>query len=178
MEPRRCSVLTCVSPVRARGLCNKHYLRAWNDGTLDLVVPLPKATARFWSKVDRRGSDDCWLWTASVCREGYGRFNATDIDLPSTLAHRIAYEWTVGPIPEGLHLDHLCRVRNCVNPAHLEPVTAAENTRRAANFNRSKMMCDSGHPFSPDNTVVYDGKRACRACRNRWSLSYKQRQRA
>lgn len=138
MRDRTCSLLTCSSPVRARGLCNRHYLRAWNDGTLDLVAPLPTATLRFWSKVDRDHPSGCWIWTASVCREGYGRFNANDIDLPSTLAHRIAYSWIVGPIPEGLTLDHLCQVRSCVNPDHLEPVTTGENTRRA--FARRKAI--------------------------------------
>lgn len=176
--PRHCSVLNCDNPARARGLCNKHYLRAWNDGTLDLVAPLPKAAARFWAKVDREGSGGCWLWTASVCHEGYGRFNATDIALPSTLAHRIAYEWLIGPITDGLHLDHLCRVRNCVNPEHLEPVTPAENTRRAANHNSSKLYCAAGHPFTAENTSVYYGKRACRICRNQWSREYKARRRA
>lgn len=131
-----CAVPACANPKRARGLCNLHYLRAWNDGTLDLVAPLPGAMRRFWAKVDKNAPDGCWIWTASTCHEGYGRFNANDIDLPSTLAHRIAYTWLVGPIPAGLTLDHLCFVTNCVNPEHLEPVTNGENVRRAVERRR------------------------------------------
>jgi hypothetical protein len=169
MADRRCSYPDCNADVRARGLCNKHYLRAWNDGTLDLVAALPGPRERFWSKVAvPQGGDGCWMWTASRCREGYGRFNADDADLPSTLAHRIAYTWLVGPIPEGLTLDHLCRNTSCVNPDHLEPVTAAENSRRAGNWNRGKTHCTHGHEFTTTNTYMApDGRRACRECRRR-----------
>lgn len=78
-------------------------------------------------------------------------------------AHRVAYEHLVGPIPEGLQLDHLCRNRTCVNPEHLEPVTAQENTVRA----RSLIThCPSGHPYSDTNTAVgRNGKRYCRECK-------------
>lgn len=168
MPERTCSVNGCTSPKRARGLCNRHYLRAWNDGTLDLVAPLPNAQRRFWAKVDRRGPDECWPWIASRDPLGYGRFNADDAVLPSTLAHRIAYTWLIGPIPDGLCLDHLCRNPPCVNPAHLEPVTLAENTRRGAAglYNRVKTHCKHGHPFDDENTLVCrDGRRSCRTCR-------------
>lgn len=74
---------------------------------------------RFWLKVDKRGPDDCWEWKAGRCL-GYGQFWNNVRDMP---AHRFAYEAVVGPIPEGLTLDHLCRNKGCVNPAHLEPVT-------------------------------------------------------
>jgi hypothetical protein len=79
------------------------------------------APARFWAKVATDG--DCWLWRAHVMRNGYGYFD-------KGYAHRWAYQHMVAEIPEGLELDHLCRVRNCVNPYHLEPVTHAENHRR------------------------------------------------
>jgi len=102
---------------------------------------------------------------ASRCSEGYGRFNANDITLPSTLAHRIAYTWLVGPIPPAMTLDHLCRNTSCVNPAHLEVVTSAENSRRAVKWNRGKLHCMHGHSFDEANTYkTPDGRRACKTC--------------
>jgi predicted DNA-binding transcriptional regulator AlpA len=80
---------------------------------------------RFWEKVEPTGF--CWEWTAFKDRKGYGRFRVDDRTMQ---AHRVAYELLVGPIPEGLHLDHLCRNTSCVNPDHLEPVDLAENVRR------------------------------------------------
>lgn len=97
----------------------------------------------------------CWLWNRSIDRHGYGRFNRE-------LAHRRLYELYVGPIPDGLHIDHLCRVRHCVRPDHLEPVTQAENNRRAAAV---RTHCPHGHPLSGDNLRTRnDGNRGCKAC--------------
>lgn len=79
----------------------------------------------FWSRVDK--TDGCWLWTSTVVWNGYGQFR---INNRRVYAHRFAYEQVVGPVPDGL--DHLCRNRRCVNPAHLEPVTRQENLRRGA----------------------------------------------
>lgn len=114
---------------------------------------------QFWAKVDKTG--DCWLWTAACNPKGYGKFRATGT------AHRIAYIDLVGPIPEGMELDHLCRVRNCVNPDHLEPVTSAENTLRGDSFagrHARQTSCLRGHPFDTRNTRLYRGRRVCRAC--------------
>lgn len=81
--------------------------------------------AAFWRHVDKRGSDECWPWLGRLTDDGYGRFG----DL---LAHRVTYAISVGPIPDGMTLDHyVCASRSCVNSAHLEPVTDQENTRRA-----------------------------------------------
>src|SRR6266576_3456485 len=99
---------------------------------------------RFWAKVDRRGSEECWPWQANRGR-GYG-----NVWIAGRMyrAHRVAYELLIGPIPEGLTLDHLCRNRGCVNPAHLEPVTSRENTLRGEGIsanNARKTHCKHGH---------------------------------
>lgn len=85
---------------------------------------------RFWPKVRISGTH--WLWTAYIRPDGYGGFRADDVHT----AHRFSYQHFVGPIPEGLVIDHLCRVRNCVNPDHLEAVTQAENSYRKAPIRR------------------------------------------
>ncbi len=121
---------------------------------------------RFWAKVSKGpGLFDCWEWTASRNTKGYGQFGLRGRRL---MAHRLSYEWLIGPIGEGLQIDHLCRVRNCVNPAHLEPVTCKENLRRGegpAARNTRKATCPHGHPYAGDNLYVStDGKRRCREC--------------
>jgi len=83
-------------------------------------------------------------------------------------AHRLSYETEIGPIPEGLELDHLCRVRSCVNPLHLEPVTHQENVRRGegANFWRNKTHCPQGHEYTEENTGISNrNNEKCRYCR-------------
>lgn len=119
---------------------------------------------RFWMRVDADG--DCWLWTGPVDREGYGQ-----LAMPGpryVKAHRIAYELLVGPIEPGLQVDHLCRVRACVNPDHLEPVSARVNVRRSqstAAANARKVTCNRGHLFDEANTrVTAKGWRYCRTC--------------
>lgn len=136
---------------------------------------------RFWPKVNRDGADGCWLWTASLNDAGYGQiYNGAG---RPERAHRVAYELLVGPIPPGLHLDHLCRVRHCVNPAHLEPVTIAENNRRAAAAAvpgaRRKTHCRNGHAFTPGNTRMDpSGFQRCRTCERAQSLAGYYRRRA
>ena len=108
----------------------------------------------------------CWLWLGGV-NEGYGRVR---VGRKQAMAHRVMYEREVGPIPKGLTLDHLCRVRSCVNPAHLEPVTTRENTLRGVGvsaLNAQKVACVRGHRFDSKNTYHLRGKRSCRACHAR-----------
>lgn len=128
----------------------------------------PKVVARFWMKVGRSG--DCWEWSGADTT-GYGHFR-----LPGrrdVLAHRYAYEYLIGPIPGGLQLDHLCRNRRCVNPEHLEPVTQAENIRRAA-----KTHCVHGHELAGDNLYIDERRssRECRTCRRAAMVAFRQRQ--
>jgi hypothetical protein len=119
----------------------------------------------------------CWLWHGPTIRNGYGRVPGGRTvlsqygpvpDQPLILAHRYTYEFFVGPFPAGLVSDHLCRVRNCANPEHIEPVTSRENTLRGqtnAAENVLKTHCLNGHPFSPENTRVNaKGHRWCRTC--------------
>lgn len=109
--------------------------------------------------------DGCWLWTAVTTPNGYGKIGVNGQHLG---AHRVMYELIVGPVPEGLVIDHLCKVRHCVNPAHLEPVTQRENLLRADTIqarNAAKTHCIHGHEFSPKNTYIQsDGGRRCRRC--------------
>lgn len=129
------------------------------------VVGDPRMPQRFWDRVEVFGEVDCWMWTGNTSREGYGRiwWNGR-----KDYTHRVVYQTLVGPIPVGLVTDHLCKVRNCCNPAHLEPVTCGENTRRGVwNIGQalcaSKTHCVRGHEFTPEN--MYRTKRNARVCR-------------
>jgi hypothetical protein len=158
-----------------------HWQRWRKRGTTE--SPYPSLEERFWSKVDRRGPDECWPWLGGLFQgTGYGAFWVKTINFG---AHRIAYELLVGPIPEGAQLDHLCHNRDstclggpdcphrrCVNPAHLEPTTSAINLMRGdtrAAANASKTHCPAGHPYDDANTYEHGGHRTCRECsRQSW----------
>lgn len=125
----------------------------------------PYVEARFWPKVAIGNAHDCWEWQAFVRPDGYGHFwiPARKLMIGS---HRVAYELAVGPIPEGLQLDHLCRNTRCCNPAHLEPVTQAENARRSIPRCAKLTHCKRGHPLSGSNVHVNPkGQRICRTCK-------------
>lgn len=129
------------------------------------------ALDRFWAKVQKRdGENGCWEWTSANFRR-YGLFW---LNGKTEWAHRLAYELLVGPIPDGLTLDHLCRNPSCVNPAHLEPVTQSENARRA---NPPKTLCKHGHEYTEANTILLKstGKRQCRICSRYIAYSYHAR---
>lgn len=105
----------------------------------------------------------CWLWTAQIKRDGYGRLRD---GYRMRLAHRISYELFIGPVPEET-IDHLCRNRACVNPDHLESVTMRVNILRGfgiAMLHKRQTHCKNGHPFDGENTYMWHGYRHCRAC--------------
>ncbi len=141
----------------------------------------PIDPARFWRHVDSSGGLlACWPWTAGMDRYGYGEHRQiTAGKRRYWRAHRLAFEMTVGPIPDGLVIDHLCRNRSCCNPAHMEPVTPAENTRRGESGIvlgtrlRSREACPNGHPYVEGSYRIRNGRwRVCvecaRARRRRW----------
>ncbi len=121
--------------------------------------------ARFWSRVDHAGDDDCWLWKGSRTSHGYGSFS---ISAHTRTAHRLSWEYINGPIPDGLVIDHLCRVRHCVNPAHMELVSNGENVLRGEGptARHARLThCKHGHPFDEQNTRWRNNRRVCIACR-------------
>ena len=124
---------------------------------------LPEAAvSRFWSRVDRT-TGDCWIWTGSKTSAGYGNLA---IQQRWHYAHRLSYELVIGPIPEGLVIDHLCRVRHCVNPDHLEPVTNRVNIARGMAPYGLRTTCRRGHDITSEANVYVqpDGGRRCRLC--------------
>lgn len=134
---------------------------------------------RFMAKW-KEDANGCWIWQSTIYgirqdRPGYGSITVARRNRP---AHRVSYELLRGPIPAGMTIDHLCRVTLCVNPAHLEPVTAAENTRRAGPA--TKTHCVNGHPFDEANTYLRStgGQRGCRACNLAAVKRYEARKRA
>lgn len=125
---------------------------------------------QFWSRVDK--SEDCWIWSAGKDGNGYGVAivgSRSDGTYRHVKAHRLSYELTVGQIPDGLQVDHLCRVRACVNPAHLEPVTQRENILRGEGASAKaarQTHCKRGHPLSGDNLMhrADANRRECLTC--------------
>lgn len=183
-----CSAEGCDRESIARDLCGKHYQRLLKYGDALTVKKDPDRTVeeRFWPRVNKNGPvpeqrpeiGPCWVWTGTKLSSGYGIIS---IDGRTHRTHRLAFEWLVGEIPEGLEIDHLCRNRACCRPTHLEPVTGAVNIRRGVSpwgVNSRKTECPQGHPYSTENTYITPaGGRVCRICareRTREWLARKQ----
>lgn len=164
-------------------------MRWWTHGSPDITHVMRGDT---WERIEASFRVDeptgCWRWQKTINR-GYpyiywgGR---------AVLAHRLVYELKLGPIPDGLHLDHTCHSsdpscpggpcvhRSCVNPAHLEPVTKLENTLRSVqnNVQSRKTHCPQGHPYAGENLWIVNGERRCRECSLRRVREYRARKRA
>lgn len=167
----------CNLPLCACG-CNQHvilptatYLRGhhWK----------PTYESRFWSKVNK--TENCWLWTGSLTTKGYGQYG-----LNNKRAHRLAWFFTYGTWPAQDGLDHLCRIRHCVNPAHLEEVSTSTNLHRGEpnwKKQKNKTHCVNGHLFDEQNTYWRPDRptqRLCRQCgkesqRRRYALNRERR---
>ena len=129
---------------------------------------------RFGLRIEVSASG-CWLWTGKKTDKGYGAIRNNKKTLA---AHRVSYELHCGPIPDGKEIDHLCRVRHCVNPAHLEPVIHHVNVLRGEAGKRQASLthCKQGHPFDKSNTTIRpDGSRGCRICRREAGKRYASR---
>lgn len=137
---------------------------------------------RFWKKVKK--TDSCWEWLVSKTKGGYGQFNL-DGKGDMRYAHRLSYEFLVGPIPKGMQLDHLCRNRGCVNPEHLEIVDNKTNSLRGISEpakNARKTHCIAGHPLSGKNLYIVhlsSGEvwRRCATCHKRRNKAAKAKKR-
>lgn len=170
-----CSVEGCPRTVKAYGFCQFHHrrLQRWGDPRKARATP----EERFWSRVAITPS--CWLWTGTVGSHGYGVIKIGGRAGPVLLTHRVVYEWLVGPIPDGLTIDHLCRRTLCCNPQHLEAVSTRTNTLRGTSpsaINARKTHCKGGHEFTPENTYLSKkGHRTCKTCHVAWLKASRQR---
>lgn len=171
-----CSIDGCSRQPRSRGWCDPHYKRwmRWGDplGTRPVIPADVRFKARVGVGVPSAHHPDlgpCHMWTAGAIKQGYGSFHPAKGVM--VLAHRWIYEKTHGPIPDGLVVDHLCRVRRCVNVDHLEAVTNLENLRRGLGYglqNGMRTHCLHGHEYTPENTYTdRKGGIRCRACSRR-----------
>ena len=145
----------------------KKYVKRWERGQW----PRPSIEVYFWERVSKQ-SNGCWLWTGALTGDGYGILRRQTM-------HRWSYEKHRGEIPEGLEVDHLCSVRNCVNPDHMELVTHRENVQRSymrgkhdhrlgnlGKHKAAKTHCPQGHAYAGENLLIdkYTGARRCKAC--------------
>lgn len=171
---RICIIEGCSSIQHSRGCCGAHYsrLKRYGDATFHparrpkrvnpprpMGAPVRNTIETFWAQVEVTGA--CWLWTGGLTDEGYGYYWLSGRTYG---AHTIAYKDLVSDVPAGMHLDHLCRIRNCVNPDHLEVVTPAVNSERANKPRVEATHCNHGHEWTPENTLPLGESKRCRQC--------------
>lgn len=121
---------------------------------------------RFSARITPVTESGCWIWTGQTSHKGYGRIR---VEGRLIHAHRFAYQYYIGSIPEYLTLDHRCRVRCCTNPYHLRPMTSKENTLIGVGItaiNARKTYCLKGHSFTEANTIIRKTGRGCRECKS------------
>lgn len=169
-----CSVEGCDRPqyVSSSDLCSKHYQRMRLHGSTAPTSNHGMPDSDRLMKYVQKDASGCWLFTGRIGTGGYGYFGQhRDGSWKPRRAHRVAYELFVGPISEGLQIDHLCRVRHCVNPAHLEAVTAEVNNARSTSpsaANRVATECKRGHALEGENVQIINSggrqKRRCKEC--------------
>lgn len=183
---RTCDIEGCTNAHKARGWCDPHY-RRWKRHGDPLTSRPPRrrhpSPRMRWDKVAFLHPAGCWLWRGRPDRHGYGRIGWRIEDgKKETGAHRVAYMRLIGEIPDGLTLDHLCRNKLCVNPLHMEPVTARENVRRGYPGRRPRRglgtVCKYGHMLTAENLYVTPaGYATCRECNRQRCRAYKERRR-
>lgn len=172
-----CGHAGCDRGQSTKGYCSAHYMQWRRTGhTWPLFMPSPPISTRILARATRE--DDCLRWTGYTMANGYGVISWHD---SRWLVHRAIWTESMGPIPEGLTIDHLCRNRACVNVAHMEVVTRAENSERGGGLPaawakyRERTHCKHDHEFTPENTRIgKDGHRICKACSRaswrRWAV--------
>lgn len=175
-----CSIDGCERAKACRGWCWTHYDRWRRLGDPNKLGPrgergtiIADPDERFWSKVEK--TESCWLWTGGTGLS-YGVYVR---DGKTWVAHRWSYTVHFGDIPDGLVIDHLCRTPRCVRPDHLEAVTLAENSRRAAATRKNQRECGRGHVLTGDaKRTRKDGVVYCGTCANLTQAKRRERYRA
>lgn len=163
-----CAVDECSKPRRSALYCSAHQMRLDRYGSPDYYprgkpkpwTGIPHTEEGFWSLVEVTGA--CWYWQGGLTPEGYGYWF---FEGRTSGVHRIAHRMlTQEEVPSSMHIDHLCRTRNCVNPDHMEVVTPEENSRRANRPKVERTHCTHGHEWTPGNTLPLGTSKRCRQC--------------